>query len=78
MATKVITTLIDDIDGGEADETVSFGIDGVGYEIDLTGANAAVLREVLAPYIAAARKASRRTRTHPGSPRKGHRLTPFR
>lgn len=56
MATKVIRTLIDDIDGSNADETVSFRIDGADYEIDLTAANAAGLREALAPYIAAGRK----------------------
>lgn len=47
---------IDDIDGSDADETLSFRIDGTDYEIDLTGMNAAVLREILAPYIAAGRK----------------------
>ena len=62
MATKVITTLIDDIDGNEADETVSFRIDAVDYEIDLTEANAAALRENLARYIAVARKTAGRTR----------------
>jgi nucleoid-associated protein Lsr2 len=59
MAQKVQVVLVDDIDGGSADETVSFALDGVGYEIDLTTANAARLREVLAPYVGHARKASR-------------------
>jgi hypothetical protein len=63
MATKVITTLIDDIDGSDADETVAFSIDAVDYEIDLTEANAAALRDALAPYLAAARKVSRRARS---------------
>lgn len=63
MATKLITTLIDDIDGSDADETVSFRIDGADYEIDLNGANAAALRGFLAPYIAVARKTPRRTRS---------------
>ncbi len=40
MAQKTVVTLVDDIDGGEADETVSFGLDGSSYEIDLSSANA--------------------------------------
>ncbi len=35
MAQKVQVVLIDDIDGGDADETVTFALDGVTYEIDL-------------------------------------------
>ena len=63
MATKLITTLIDDIDGSDADETVSFRIDEVDYEIDLNEANAAVLREIMEPYVAAGRKTRRRARS---------------
>jgi hypothetical protein len=59
MATKVITFLIDDIDGSTADATVSFQIDGEDYEIDLSTANTAALRKLLAPYMAAGRKAGR-------------------
>jgi hypothetical protein len=63
MATKIISTLIDDIDGGDADETVLFGIDGIDYEIDLNAANAVALRESLAKYLSPARKTSRRPRS---------------
>ncbi len=56
MAQKVSIVLIDDIDGGDADETVSFALDGSSYEIDLASANAARLREALAPYVGHARK----------------------
>ncbi|MDO7868561.1 histone-like nucleoid-structuring protein Lsr2 [Nocardioides jiangxiensis] len=56
MAQKVSIVLIDDIDGGDADETVSFSLDGTSYEIDLASANAARLREALAPYVGHARK----------------------
>ncbi|TMR20990.1 Lsr2 dimerization domain-containing protein, partial [Actinomadura geliboluensis] len=38
MAQKVQVLLVDDLDGGEADETVAFSIDGASYEIDLSGA----------------------------------------
>jgi len=56
MAQKVQVILVDDIDGGEASETVSFGLDGVTYEIDLNADNAAQLREALAPWIGHGRK----------------------
>ncbi|MDA2804650.1 histone-like nucleoid-structuring protein Lsr2 [Nocardiopsis suaedae] len=57
MAQKVQVLLVDDLDGGEADETVAFGVDGTSYEIDLSTDNATTLRELLAPYVSAARKA---------------------
>ena len=60
MAQKIITTLVDDIDGATiaegAGETVVFGLDGTAYEIDLIRANAVKLREALAPYVAAGRE----------------------
>ncbi|MCF3962785.1 histone-like nucleoid-structuring protein Lsr2 [Streptomyces fuscigenes] len=56
MAQRVVVTLSDDIDGGEAAETVAFGLDGKSYEIDLNPANAKKLRKALAPYLAAGRK----------------------
>ncbi len=56
MAQRTVVTLFDDIDGGEAAETVTFGLDGKSYEIDLNPANAKKLRAALKPYVAAARK----------------------
>lgn len=56
MAQKVNIVLVDDLDGTEATETVSFGIDGTSYEIDLNDANAAALREALSGYVGHARK----------------------
>lgn len=56
MAQKVHIVLEDDIDGGEATETVAFGLDGTGYEIDLNEENAAGLREALSAYVGHARK----------------------
>lgn len=58
MAQRTIITLVDDLDGGPADETVTFGIDGNAYEIDLTTKHAQQLRDALADYT----KAGRRTR----------------
>ena len=49
VAQKVQVLLVDDLDGGEADETVTFALDGKTYEIDLTTANADKLRGLLEP-----------------------------
>lgn len=59
MAQRVVVTLSDDIDGGAAEETVHFAVDGKSYEIDLSARNAEKLRETLAPYMAAGRRQSR-------------------
>ena len=59
MAQKVNVVLVDDLDGSEAVETISFHLDGSSYEIDLNEANAASLRDTLAPWIGAARRAGR-------------------
>lgn len=56
MAQKTTVHLVDDIDGTEADETVSFSLDGREYEIDLTSAHASALRDAFAQYVGAARK----------------------
>ena len=56
MASRTITTLIDDLDGSTATETVTFALDGVTYEIDLSAGNALDLRNALAPWIAAGRR----------------------
>jgi hypothetical protein len=58
MAQKVQVLLVDDLDGSEATETVTFGLDGVAYEIDLSSGNAGRLREELAHYVEHARKAA--------------------
>ncbi len=57
MAQKVQVFLVDDLDGGEAEETVEFGLDGSVYEIDLSGTNATKLREAITPFVQAGRKA---------------------
>lgn len=59
MARETITRLIDDLDHGDADETVTFGLDGVHYEIDLSSRNAAKLRQLLQPYLEAGKKTDR-------------------
>lgn len=51
VARQIITRLTDDIDGGEADETVTFALDGQTYEIDLSAKNAGKLRQALSAYV---------------------------
>jgi hypothetical protein len=62
MAQKVQVVLVDDVDGGEAEESVSFSLDGTSYEIDLSKKNSKALREALAPWIGHARRVSGRGR----------------
>ena len=63
MAQKVQVILVDDIDGGEAEESVSFAIDGVNYEIDLSDKNAGKLRDEFATWIGHARRSGGRRTT---------------
>ncbi|MFB8281155.1 histone-like nucleoid-structuring protein Lsr2 [Nocardia colli] len=73
MARAVIVTLVDDFDKkSAADETVSFAIDGVSYEMDLSAANSAQLREALEQWIRHARKVGRTPR------RKSRKAKPMR
>jgi hypothetical protein len=63
MATKVLTTLQDDIDGSNATQTIRFALDGIEYEIDVSDRNANRLRNSLGEFIAHGRKVGgRRTR----------------
>jgi hypothetical protein len=59
MAQKVSVVLVDDLDGSEAVETISFTLDGSSYEIDLNAANSDALRDAFAPWVGAARRAGR-------------------
>jgi hypothetical protein len=61
MAQKVQVILVDDVDGGEASETVSFSLDGVSYEIDVSESNASALRDALAPWVGHARRVGGRS-----------------
>lgn len=61
MAQKVQVLLVDDVDGGPADETITFGLDGVTYEIDLTSAHATELRDALAQWVGHARRVGARS-----------------
>jgi len=60
MAQKEQVELVSDLDGTKAEETVSFGLDGTAYEIDLSSEQAQEMRLALAGYTEAA---SRRWRS---------------
>jgi len=66
MAQRVQYMLVDDIDGTEAVESVSFSLDGVSYEIDLTAANAKKLRNDLAAWVGHARRSGGRKSSRKG------------
>ncbi|MEU3010295.1 histone-like nucleoid-structuring protein Lsr2 [Nocardia asteroides] len=74
MARKVVVNIVDDIDGATpATETLTFGIDGALYEIDLSDSNATKLRDILGQWIPHARRTGRTakstTRNAPASAR---------
>lgn len=60
MAKKTIQVLTDDLDGGNADETIQFAYRGTAYEIDLSAKNAAAFDEAMQHYVTAARRAAAR------------------
>src|SRR5690242_3584747 len=61
MAQRTQVLLIDDLDGGNADETVVFGVDGTNYELDLSVKHATELRAALDKYVTKARRVGRAT-----------------
>jgi hypothetical protein len=67
VAKQTTVTLVDDLDGSTADEQVEFAMDGKSYEIDLSAANSAKLREALAPFVSAARRTGGRRRSTAGT-----------
>ena len=62
MAQRVNVVLVDDIDGSDAAETVSFALDGVDYEIDLSDKHAGELREAISLFVGHARRTGGRRR----------------
>lgn len=62
MALKMIVSLLDDLDGGKADRTIKFSVDGTDHEIDLNHANSERLTQALKPFIEKARKLKLSTR----------------
>jgi nucleoid-associated protein Lsr2 len=72
LAQKIQTLFIDDLDGSEAEGTVRFGLDGTEHDIDLNAEHARALRDALARYVQAARRARVGARR---SARGGHRVS---
>jgi hypothetical protein len=66
MAQRVNVVLVDDIDGSDAVETVTFALDGVEYEIDLSDQNAGKLREAMSVYVGHGRRTGGRRRSGSG------------
>jgi len=69
VAQRTILELVDDLDGGDADETVTFALDGVEFEIDLSTDNAARLRDELAEFVGHARRVGGRKQRGAGAPK---------
>lgn len=67
MARKTQVLLIDDIDGSDATSTITFGVDGVSYEIDLNDDNAAQLRSDLEKWTTLARRTGGRAKRGTGT-----------
>ncbi|MGQ0630891.1 MAG: histone-like nucleoid-structuring protein Lsr2 [Sporichthyaceae bacterium] len=80
MASKTLVILEDDLDGGAAEETVKFSLDGVSYEIDLSAKNAAKLRTALAAYVGSGRRVGGRSARGkgPGAKAAGNRTAEIR
>ena len=77
MARKVQVQLLDDIDRSPADETVTFGLDGTLYEIDLSTRHAEKLRAAVAKFIGSSRRIAHRP-ADAGTARRGRAGTPAR
>jgi hypothetical protein len=68
MVTKIAVTLVDDLDGSMADETVRFGVGGTEYEIDLSKKHATAFRARIGPFVEHARKGGRGPTRRPARP----------
>jgi hypothetical protein len=68
MAKSVTVVVSDDLDGSPNAQTLTFGFDGVTYEIDLSEHNRDKLAKLVAPYIEAGRRVGRGRRATTGRP----------
>lgn len=74
MVKKITLAVVDDLDSrSAADETVEFELDGVGYEVDLSAANAQKLRAELRKWVNAARRVGGRRKPRSANPTLNHR-----
>lgn len=73
MAQQVITQLVDDLDGGEANQTITFSWGSAQYEIDLSDKNVEKMAKAFDPFISKARKVGRSSSKTTGAARKATR-----
>jgi len=66
---------VEDVNRSAVAETVTFGLDGRHYRLDLSRQDAATLRDALAPFVAVARPSRRGSRNRRRRPR-GERVPP--
>jgi hypothetical protein len=59
MVRRTEVKLLDDIDGSRADETLTYGLDGAMYEIDVSAEHAEKLRASLAKFVLKSRRIGR-------------------
>ena len=59
MARTTVVTIVDDIDGSEGAETVTFSFGGQSYEVDLSAKNRDKFQKALQPFIDSGRRAGR-------------------
>lgn len=79
MAQRVEVTLICDLTGEKAEETIHFGLDGTAYKVDLTKHHADALREILGEYVDVAERVPAATSTRKAAaPRAGAPARPDR
>lgn len=76
VAMRVLEVFEDDLDGGKADATVSFSLEGASYEIDLSEANVERLRGALQPFIEGGRRVAKSGRAVRGQTRREGSPTP--
>ena len=69
MAQQTSVSLVDDLDGSKAAETVAFGLDGFLFEIDLSKKHAAALRKALTEFVEHGRRVKPDTAARRGSRR---------
>lgn len=69
MAQKIQVMLIDDLDGGEAAETITFAVDGTSYEVDLSDKNADKFRKAIKPFVENGRRKGKQTGRTTAGPR---------
>lgn len=72
MAQRVEVKLVDDLDGSEATDSITFGFEGIEYAIDLNTKNAEAFRKAIAPYLGAATRVGKGRKSSAGAAKKSN------